>query len=110
MTSKERAAQARRELMQKANIIGVSNSDFDRVISAAIEDAIQEEAQKIGDLLYKTTEALVEMAKMYGGKHEKDCPQDDTCDCHYAAFNKMVNDAVKAAYDHFQTIGREVPQ
>lgn len=64
---------------------------------------------EIDDLLYKTTEALIEMAMMYGGKHEKECPQDDTCDCHYAAFNKMVNDAVKSAYDHFHEIGREPP-
>ncbi len=42
-------------------------------------------------------EALKEMAEYYGGAHEDDCPQDDTCDCGLKPFNDRVNLAIAKA-------------
>lgn len=44
-------------------------------------------------------EALIEFVELHGGAHERDCPEDDTCDCKHKSSNDRVNAALAETAD-----------
>jgi hypothetical protein len=55
-------------------------------------------------ILRQTRNALVDLLVFWGGAHDLECPEDDTCDCSHRAFNDRMQAAVDAADEALREI------
>jgi hypothetical protein len=53
--------------------------------------------ERVKNVLRQTRNALVDLMVFWGGAHDIECPEDDTCECSHRPFNERMQAAVDAA-------------